>query len=342
VSAVLPNGGATGGGTKITVQGANFTTGATVTIGGVPATGVAVQSSSTISAVTGPHDAGTADVTVAVGGMAATLKGGFTYAVIGPADNPAPRIASIKAQGSRANQPAQFADVGEEITITASVSDAETPKDQLVFEWSADSGTITGSGASVKWRADDETSTPVSRTIELTVIERYATTDASGNIVLKENRATGSTTVSVHDSEREVSDMAVQFLTDFSISSIPPSQVVRNFTKSCRGRESELEDVEHNRRCFVINAYKIGDPSTTIRFDGSCRGHRVDACVSVPARWEVTGKACDDDDSDELEPGERGVANGTDWVTAVYENSRWYLCDSNFEGAPTMTFRFMK
>jgi hypothetical protein len=274
--------------------------------------------------------------------MSATLKEGFTYAVLGPANNPPPKIKSIKAQGSRSNEPAQFADVGEEITITASVSDEETPTNQLAFEWSADTGTITGSGATVKWRTGDESSTPVSRTIALAIIERYATTDSSGNVVIKENRVEGTTTVSVHDSEREVGNMAVQFLTDFSISSIPPSQVVKNFSTSCRGREAELDDVKHNRECFIIDEYEIGTPSTTIRFDGTCRGHRVDACVSVPVRWNVTGKACDSDDSDVLDPGERGVASGTDWVTAVYEKSRWYLCDSNFEGAPTMKFRFMK
>jgi hypothetical protein len=315
-----------------------------VSVGGVPATSVSVQSNSAISAVTGPHDAGAVDVTVTVGGMSATLKGAFTYAVLGPANNPAPTIKSIKAQGSRSNEPAQFADVGEEIEITASVSDDETPSSQLAFEWSADTGTLTGSGSSVKWRAAEEASTPVKRTIALTVIERYATADQSGNVVIKENRVEGSTTVSVHDSEREVGDMAVQFLTDFSKSSVSPSQVVRNFTESCRGRDAELDDVRHNRNCFVINEYTIGDPSVTIRFDGTCsyRGRTADACVSVPARWEVTGKSCDDDDSDTLDPGEHGVAKGTDFVTAVYEKSRWYLCDSDFEGESTLMFRFIK
>ena len=43
-------------------------------------------------------------------------------------------------------------EVDNEITLSASVKDDETPVDQLSFAWKADAGSITGDGASVKWR----------------------------------------------------------------------------------------------------------------------------------------------------------------------------------------------
>ena len=62
ISSVAPSSGSTSGGTTITVTGANFASGATVTIGGVAATGVTVLGSTSLRAVTGPRAAGVADV----------------------------------------------------------------------------------------------------------------------------------------------------------------------------------------------------------------------------------------------------------------------------------------
>ena len=60
--------------------------------------------------------------------------------------NTPPTIESIAASASRA-------EVDTDITLTATVKDAETAVSLLKFEWKADVGTITGEGASVKWRA---------------------------------------------------------------------------------------------------------------------------------------------------------------------------------------------
>ncbi len=64
VAGIGPTFGATTGGTVVTVAGGNFVPGATVTIGGVPATGVSVLSASSLTATTGAHLAGAADVVV--------------------------------------------------------------------------------------------------------------------------------------------------------------------------------------------------------------------------------------------------------------------------------------
>ncbi|KKM12369.1 hypothetical protein SY88_04290 [Clostridiales bacterium PH28_bin88] len=68
------------GGTPFTIEGMNFASGATVTVGGQPATDVVVQSSTLITAVSPPGQPGLQDVTVtnAIGGSH-TMPGGFFY-----------------------------------------------------------------------------------------------------------------------------------------------------------------------------------------------------------------------------------------------------------------------
>ena len=80
VTSVAPNSGPTGGGTTVTISGANFVSGATVTFGGTPATGVSVSSSTSMTAVTPAHSAGSVTVTVTNPDLlSASLTGGFTY-----------------------------------------------------------------------------------------------------------------------------------------------------------------------------------------------------------------------------------------------------------------------
>ena len=93
VSGVSPNSGSTSGGTSVTVSGANFQTGATVSFGGANATGVSVQNSSTILATTPAGAAGAVDVVVTnPDGQSATLASGYTYSQSVP---PSPSITSI-------------------------------------------------------------------------------------------------------------------------------------------------------------------------------------------------------------------------------------------------------
>jgi len=79
LTAVSPASGPVAGGTAVTLTGTNFAAGATVTIGGSPATSVVVAGATSITAVTPAGAAGARDVTVTVSGQAATRTGGFTY-----------------------------------------------------------------------------------------------------------------------------------------------------------------------------------------------------------------------------------------------------------------------
>ena len=99
ISSISPSSGSNAGGTPITIAGANFASGATVTIGGAPATVTNVTTGS-INATTpaGPFDFATSasrDVKVTnPDGRSVTMANGFTYTL------PAPSITGISPNGS--------------------------------------------------------------------------------------------------------------------------------------------------------------------------------------------------------------------------------------------------
>jgi hypothetical protein len=330
ISSIAPQTGTTFGGTEVTIVGTNFAAGATVSFGGAPATNVTVESPTRLTAVTGQSPAGTVDVIVAAGGRSATLPRAFTYAPPVLGENTPPTIVSVQALGARTNEPPQFADLGEAITVTAFVRDAETPISQLTFEWTSDVGTFSGGGPVVQWRAPGGGTTPSSATLTVTVIEKYQGADPSGLPVTKENRVSLSTMVSVHDSRTEIGSLARQFLLDFSDSGIRDvGFILRNFVVNDRcpnGKANEMSDVDFNRQHFVINASSIGSASVSIAFNDTCpfRLRSADACAQVPSDWTSTS----------LDDKTKGRVTGIDQVTAVYDSSRqrWGLCDSDFDG----------
>ena len=83
VSRVSPNSGSTGGGTAVSITGANFASGSTVTFAGTTATNVVVVNSTTVTATTPPGSAGAVTVTVTNSqAQSGSLANGFTYAAI--------------------------------------------------------------------------------------------------------------------------------------------------------------------------------------------------------------------------------------------------------------------
>jgi lysophospholipase L1-like esterase len=110
VTRITPASGPTAGGTVVTIEGTNFAAGATVTIGGVPATGIVVLDASTIRATTGAAPSiatdTVADVTVRSNGVDRTLAAAFTYIAPKP-----PTVADL----SPASGPSTG---GTEVTLT--------------------------------------------------------------------------------------------------------------------------------------------------------------------------------------------------------------------------------
>jgi hypothetical protein len=251
--------------------------------------------------------------------------------VVAPPNTP-PVIQSIAVQGRRTREAANFADLSETIDLTAAVQDQETPLDQLEYAWTADLGTIEGSGPKVTWRAPDAAATPLAVTVTLKVTEKYGYPGQARNY---QQDVSASATVSLHNSTKEVGDMARQFLLDFSDSSVRDVEyVLRNFSAaSCpdpREISSERNDVTNNRAQFRIVNSRIGAPAVTLNFGGRCqfpdptRRKAGDACAVVPSFW----------DSIQLSDNTRGSVNGDDYVAAVYSgrDSRWWLCASDYDG----------
>jgi hypothetical protein len=316
VAAIDPNHGPAGGGTAVHIVGDHFAAGAVVTIGGSMATDVVVESATSITAKTGIRMPGASDVTVAVGGRTGALPGGFTYDV-----DSAPVITSVTARGTRTNEPQNFADLDEEVGVTAVVDDPDTPADRLSFEWTAEAGTINGSGANVTWRAPADGSTPRSIVLSVKVSDPGS------------NSATGTVSVSLHNSRKEIGDLSRQFLLDFSDSKTSAAFVVRNFSKSPRceaERDEEFNEVDANRNAYRITSSNIGPATVKIQFLSlpcSYEPREGDACASVPSTWDsvcAPGAACTP-----------GRSQGIDYVTAVYEQSQWKLCASYFQGTGT-------
>ncbi len=252
VTSVSPNSGTTLGGTAITVTGANFAAGVQVTVGGAATTNVIVTSSTTLTATTSTRSAGTVEVTVTLDGRAGSLPAAFTYVAPSQITNEPPVIQSINARGMKPNEPENFADLSEEITVTATATDAESTADRLVYEWSGTDGTFTGTGPSVKWRAPASGATPFVANLKLTVVDRFQTTDGSGLPITFEHRVEKTFTVKVHDSVKEVGGMATLFLENFSKSSVSPATVMQDFLVGCYGTADELQDVIDNRAEYTI------------------------------------------------------------------------------------------
>src|SRR5260221_10503639 len=249
-----------------------------------------------------------------------------------PPPNNLPVIDSIAIQGTRAKEPANFADLGENVPVVAKVHDDETAADQLEYQWTATVGTFTGTGASVAWIAPPAATTPVDVTITLKVVEKYG---FPGVPPAFSHDVSGTAALSLHDSAAEVGGMARQFLLDFSDSSIRDvPYIMRNFDLSCREAQDESDQVAENRKLLRIVRWNVGTPTVTIPFgNGFCpgisqsdpgRSQRGDACSATPAHWESTV----------LASGHYTIADGADWINEYYRPAfkATKVCESKSTG----------
>lgn len=239
--------------------------------------------------------------------------------------NAAPVIASVQASVDRA-------EVETDITLTASVTDAETAVGQLQFAWTADAGTFSGSGATVTWRIPAAAATPREYVATLTVTETYGAADASG-VRPKHTVSAQSSAVRVHNSPRELGDLAVGFLRDFADSSVPAATAVRDFADSCGGKADELDDLTNNRR-----RYDILSSSLTLR-GVQVAANNLRGDMSVSCSFSSRIKACDSGIPNCTVGRVENVA-GTCRLTSVYEQRRWWLCTSNFDSTGTLSPAF--
>lgn len=220
------------------------------------------------------------------------------------------------------------AEVGTPITVTATVEDAETPGDRLTYTWSAPNGTFSGSGPVVTWTAGADAQTPTDITLTLTVTETYT----SGASQLT-NTATGTAPVHVNNSPKELADLSLRFLGNFADSTVSPDTCVADFTVNCAGRKDEFADITNNRHDFLIL-------SSTLRATGidpapvhaKTTVHTFCAFTSrVIAKdaWGCTPAECPYNTIQSVQ--------GDCYTTNVYEQGRWWLCESHFSPNRTLS-----
>ncbi len=254
--------------------------------------------------------------------------------------NTPPVIGKFTVQGNRSKEPASFADLLESVPVSVAVTDAESPIAELTFNWSATTGTFTGTGPQVTWKAPGSAVTPVDVTLSLEVVETYK---SAGKI--ETNRVTGSTTLSLHDSTNEVGTMAWKFLLDFSDSNKPVAEVMQNFEPTCYGTAEETVQVALNRQNFQIKSYTVGLPTTTVNFGGICPlgAKPGDACSRILAGWTSLAlqDAYDSAGNFVAKKGQTVTAGPSiDQIAGMYypAQKRWRLCDSSYDPSGAQTF----
>lgn len=228
-----------------------------------------------------------------------------------PPPNAAPVIAGVKASQARV-------EVGSSVAIEATVTDAETPLNELTFEWTANApGTFEGTGPKVSWRPAETIASPARVDLTLTVIERY-TVAIQGGVAQRENRASAATIVNANNSLTEVSDLALRFLNDFANSANSAEYCVRNFTDSCRGKAAEADDIRRDRELWEIVSSSVR--VERVDFTGPPGAPDV-AYIYAPCTFVSKSRT-----TGRTEPPSVGICG----LTAVYEPYRWWLCTSRW------------
>jgi hypothetical protein len=140
-----------------------------------------------------------------------------------------------------------------------------------------------------------------------------------------------SASVYVDDSRKTVSALVLEFLADFADSTVTPEHCVRNFLDSCRGKQSELEDVINNRKNYWILEHEAVVTDVTFNVG------RTQATVVAPCSF-TSRKLTDGPDG---KTGSIVTAEGNCTLDVRYDNNRWWLCDSRLRDPNSVGLHFM-
>jgi hypothetical protein len=233
-----------------------------------------------------------------------------------PPPNAAPVVQSVQASVTSRTE------VNTDVTLTAAVSDAETPVDTLTYTWTASVGTIAGAGRSVTWRlARGAAATPQNVTIMVAVSEPFQTLE-NGVLINRQHRIEATAApFRVHDSPAEAQGVSLEFLRNFSDNSTTPQFCVKDFSDACPGKNAEIGDIERVRRGrFITNSVLTLQSAT---FNTGLTG----GTVQIGCRFDST-VVQKIDAQDPYFPGDKVSAEGTCTLTLVYEAGLWKLCAS--------------
>ena len=143
----------------------------------------------------------------------------------------------------------------------------------------------------------------------------------------KENSVSSTVQVHYNDSPKEIMAISMRFITElFPTSTIPAQQAVADFSDSCSEKASEFNDVANNRINFQILSGTYTNVSVTPN------GDRTFADVSGTCVFKDIPK-----DPKNPNVGKAETVTGICRLTAIYENWKWWLCSSRFEGIGVTT-----
>lgn len=239
-----------------------------------------------------------------------------TSTPVGPSPPPTvklttpPVIRSITAPTARVETEQNF-------TITAVVEDKETPLNDLSYVWTANAGTITGTGPIVTWRHPAGLKAGVDVVITLTVIDKH--NEVENNVIVeREYRVVGQATpFRVHDSVAEVKELARKFLVDlFGNSSIAPEACLVDFADVCaQGRSSELADIVDHRRAVALTSAQVINQRAELFSPNSGVVHSAMLYTGhTPPTNPMISSDCHDFR-----------------VSVVYVGNRWWICESQHD-----------
>lgn len=236
-----------------------------------------------------------------------------TASPVTPLNNP-PRVVALTASAERV-------EIGEEVTLAATVLDDESAVDDLTYRWEAISGSITGTGRTVKWKAPINEPTPATYKISLIVIDKYGLGEQS-----LEHRVTAeSSAIHVNDSPKEARAISELFLRDFADSKTDADTCLRNFSDSCAGKARERRDIVNNRNTRTILSSRVTNQRVT--FNSARTRSNFTATCAFTERLTATGVV--------------QTAEGTCDLDLVYEKFRWWLCESSYHGLNEAGLRFI-
>jgi hypothetical protein len=239
----------------------------------------------------------------------------------GPIDviNTPPVVKSVVASDTRI-------EAGSPVTLTATVEDAETPVDKLQFAWTLPPGTMVaaGNGSSITWTPSASITTPADLGILVTVTETY-----TSGTTQKQNTATGELKVHVNNSPKELADQALRFLGDFADSRVSAEKCVSEFstsTKTCaNGKSDEFDDIDGNRYDLLILSSTLRHTSLSIA------PSKVSATVHTFCSFTSRVIAQQPKKCIGCAYGSVGTTTGDCYTTHVYENGKWWLCESHYQ-----------
>jgi len=139
-------------------------------------------------------------------------------------------------------------------------------------------------------------------------------------------------TTTPRTAEQQLAEMAVQFLTDFANSDVPPAVVVKNFHPGCEGTAGEWSDTVYNRASRRQLPVRLGTPRVLVFSERQRCALNVEqgqACLYVDVEWRglVIGPPNDP------HLGMIDHNTGTNQLTGEFKDGRWWLCSSSWFGS---------